>query len=220
MIIITKTPLRISFFGGGTDYPVWVREHGGAVLSTSINKHSYLHVQRLSPFFPYQTKVVWSRIEEVNNIDEIVHPSVRETLRFMDCFDRLSVHYTGDLPARSGIGSSSSFTVGLLHALYGLKGIFPTEKKLAEEAIHIEQNLIKENVGSQDQVVAAFGGFNKIEFHQDGGFSVTPVKMHKEKEKDLQKHIMLFFTGFSRTASEVAGEQVKNIPNREQELYW
>src|SRR3989344_1260483 len=117
-MIITKTPLRISFFGGGTDYPTWVKEHGGAVLSTSIDKYSYLHLLRLSPFFPYRTKVTYSRIEEINDINEIVHPSVRETLRFMDFNDGLSIHYIGDLPARSGIGSSSSFTVGLLHALY------------------------------------------------------------------------------------------------------
>ncbi len=219
MMIITKTPLRISFFGGGTDYPSWVEKYGGAVLSTSINKYSYLYVQRLSPFFPYKTKVVWSHIEEVINFEDITHPSVRETIRFLNFNDGLSVHYNGDLPARSGMGSSSSFTVGFLHALYGLKGIAPNKRKLAEEAIHIEQNCIKENVGSQDQIASAFGGFNKIELHKGGGFSVFPMKLDAERLKDLQKHTMLFFTGFSRIASEIAGEQIKNIPNKTVELF-
>lgn len=218
-MIITKTPLRISFFGGGTDYPTWVREHGGAVLSTSINKYSYLYVQRLQPFFPYKTKVIWSRIEEVNDIDEIMHPSVRETLRFMKCNDGLSIHYNGDIPARSGMGSSSSFTVGLLHALYGLKGVAPNKQKLAEEAIHIEQNCIKENVGSQDQVASAIGGFNKIEFLKDGNFVVTPISIEKKRLEQLQNHMMLFFTGFSRFASDIAAHQIKNIPQKTKELH-
>ncbi len=218
-MIITKTPLRISFFGGGTDYPAWVKEHGGAVLSTSINKYSYLHLLRLSPFFPHRIRIAYSKVEEVKDINEIAHPSVRETLRFMNFDDRLAIHYTGDLPARSGMGSSSSFTVCLLHSLYGLKGIIPDKKKLAEEAIHIEQNLIKENVGSQDQIASAFGGFNKIEFNKDGGFTVTPIKLNVERRENLQKHMMLFFTGFSRTASEIVVEQVKNIPNKTKELH-
>jgi len=219
MMVITKTPLRISFFGGGTDYPEWVKRHGGAVLSTSINKYSYLYVQRLSPFFPYKTKVVWSRIEEVNDVNEIAHPSVRETLRFMNFNSGVSIHYNGDVPARSGVGSSSSFTVGLLHALYGLNGITPDKKKLAEEAIHIEQNCIKENVGFQDQIASAFGGFNKIEFKKDGGFEVLPIIISEEKIRDLEDHMMLFFTGFSRTASEIVVEQIKNIPKKEKDLH-
>lgn len=219
MVIITKTPLRISFFGGGTDYPTWVREYGGAVLSTSINKYSYLYVQRLQPFFPYKTKVVWSRIEEVNDIDQIMHPSVRETLRFMNYHDGVSVHYNGDLPALSGMGSSSSFTVGLLHALYGLRGIAPEKQQLAREAIYIEQNCIKENVGAQDQIASAFGGFNKIDFHSNGTFTVTPMRLSAERKMQLQQHTMLFFTGFSRFASDVAVEQIKNIPQKIKELH-
>lgn len=220
MIIISKTPLRISFFGGGTDYPTWVKDHGGAVLSASINKYSYLYVQRLLPFFPYKTKVIWSKIEEVNTVDEIVHPSVRETIRFMKLHDDgLSIHYNGDLPARSGMGSSSSFTVGLLNALYGLKGITPNKQKLAEEAIHIEQNCIKENVGSQDQVASAFGGFNKITFRKDGGFRVAPIVLAKGRLEQLQKHMMLYFTGFSRFASDVAAHQIKNIPRKTNDLH-
>ncbi|MDP3956375.1 MAG: kinase [bacterium] len=218
-MIITKTPLRISFFGGGTDYPGWYKKNNGSVLSATINKYSYLHAQRLPPFFPYKIKVAWSRLEEVNSVEEIVHPSVRETLRFLGLDDDyLTVHYTGDLPARSGMGSSSSFTVGLLHALYGLKNIIPDKQRLAEEAIHIEQNLIKENVGSQDQVAAAFGGFNRIDFHNHGGFTVTPLRLEDGQLKELQSHMMLFFSGFSRTASEIAAEQIKNIPNKTQEL--
>ena len=142
-MIITKTPLRVSFFGGGTDYPSWIKEHGGAVLSTSIDKYSYIQVLRLPPYFPHKTKVVWSHIEEVNDINEIVHPSVRETLRFLDFKDGVSVHYQGDVPARSGLGSSSAFTVGFLHALHGLSDNRPTQEQLAEDAIHIEQNCIK-----------------------------------------------------------------------------
>ena len=218
-MIITKTPFRISFFGGGTDYPTWVKEHCGAVLSTSIDKYSYLNVHRIPPFFPYKTKVVWSRVEEVNDPSEIIHPSVRETIRFMNCEEGLGIHYHGDLPARSGMGSSSAFTVGFLHALYGLKGIKPDKKKLAEEAIHIEQNLIKENVGFQDQIAAAFGGFNKIEFLKDGGFTVAPVEISDERIEKLQDHMLLFFTGISRTASNIVSEQIKNIPNKTGELH-
>lgn len=218
-MIITRTPLRISFFGGGTDYPTWVKEHGGAVLSTSINKYSYLHVGRRLQFFPYKTKVVWSHVENVNTIDEIIHPSVRETLRFMNFHDGISVYYNGDVPAQSGLGSSSSFTVGFLHALYGLNGVTPDKKRLAEEAIHIEQNCIKENVGSQDQVAAALGGFNKITFRRDGTFAAAPVELDKDKLKIFEKHLMLFFTGLTRRASDVVVEQIKNIPQKTEELH-
>jgi D-glycero-alpha-D-manno-heptose-7-phosphate kinase len=218
-MVITKTPLRISFFGGGTDYPTWVKEHGGAVLSTSVDKYSYINVLRLPPFFPHKTKVVWSRIEEVQDHDEIAHPSVRETLRFLNFTDGVSVHYNGDVPARSGIGSSSSFTVGFLHALYALRGEKPSRMKLGTEAVHIEQQLIKENVGAQDQMASAMGGFNKIEFHKDGDITVTPILLPGDRLTELQDHMMLFFTGISRTASEVAVEQIKNIPKKTDELH-
>jgi D-glycero-alpha-D-manno-heptose-7-phosphate kinase len=217
-MIITQTPLRISFFGGGTDYPAWYREHGGAVLSSSINKYSYLHVRRLPPFFPYKTKVVWSRIEDVNQVDEIVHPSVRETLKYVGFEDGISVHYNGDVPAQTGLGSSSSFTVGFLHALYGLLGQQPERKRLAEEAIHIEQNCIRENVGSQDQIAAAIGGLNRIDFATDGSFSVTPLAIGSEKMRQLEGHMMLFFTGITRHASAIAAEQLSNIPKRGNEM--
>jgi D-glycero-alpha-D-manno-heptose-7-phosphate kinase len=218
-MIITQTPLRISFFGGGTDYPTWIKMNGGAVLSTSINKYSYLHVRRLPAIFPYKTKVVWSRIEDVNSIDDIVHPSVRETLKFLHFDEGISVHYNGDVPAQCGLGSSSSFTVGFLHALYGLKGVSPEKWRLAEEAIHIEQNMIRENVGSQDQVASAVGGLNKVEFDKSGAFRIIPLDIGQNNIELLEQHMMLFFTGITRHASEVAAEQITNIPAKQCELH-
>jgi D-glycero-alpha-D-manno-heptose-7-phosphate kinase len=217
-MIITRTPFRISFFGGGTDYPVWYKENIGAVLSTTINKYCYITCRYLPPFFEHKHRIVYSQTEFVQDIDEIRHPSVRETLRFMKITEGLEIHHDGDLPARTGLGSSSSFTVGLLHALYALKGIMPTKMQLAKEAIHIEQNMIKENVGSQDQVSAAFGGLNRIDFNGENNIRVQPVTIKTQKLYLLQNHLMLFFTGFSRTASQIAEEQIKETPNRKQEL--
>jgi len=171
-MIITRTPFRISFFGGGTDYPGWYREHGGAVLATSIDKYCYLTCRYLPPFFEYRIRVVYSRIENCNSLEEIEHPSVRETLRFLDVQRGVEIHHDGDLPARSGMGSSSAFTVGLLHALYALKGRMPGKHQLATESIQLEQEILKETVGSQDQVTAAYGGFNHIAFHPSGEISV------------------------------------------------
>lgn len=217
-MIISRTPFRISFFGGGTDYPTWYKENTGAVLSTTIDKYCYISCRRLPPFFKYKHRIVYSKSEEANKIDEIIHPAVRETYRFMNISEGLEMHHDGDLPARSGLGSSSSFTVGLLHVLYALRGEMITKQRLALEAIHIEQEMIKENVGSQDQVAAAFGGFNKIHFNIDGTVNIKPVVASKEKLEDLQNHLMLFFTGFSRTASEIAGEQISRIPENKKEL--
>jgi len=163
-MIISRTPFRISFFGGGTDYPVWYKKNGGAVLSTTINKYCYLSCRVLPPFFKYKHRIVYSKQEMINKISEINHPSVRETVNFFNYKDGLEIHHQADLPARSGLGSSSAFTVGLINALGGLGGEIRTKRQLALDAMHIEQNLIKENVGSQDQTAAAFGGFNKIEF--------------------------------------------------------
>src|SRR5262245_46957069 len=157
-MIISRTPFRISFFGGGTDYPVWYREHGGAVLATSIDKYVYLMCRHLPPFFEYKYRVVWSRIENCRTLEEIAHPAVKGVLQFIGIDRGVEVHYQGDLPARSGMGSSSSFTVGLLNALYALQGQMPGKQRLATESIHIEQSIIGENVGSQDQVTAAYGG--------------------------------------------------------------
>ena len=217
-MIISRTPFRISFFGGGTDYPVWYKEHKGAVLATSINKYCYINCRYLPPFFEHKHHIVYSIIENPQKISEIKHPSVRETLKFMNVDRGVEIHHDGDLPARAGLGTSSSFTVGLLNALYALKGKMVTKRQLALNAIHVEQERIKENIGSQDQITAAFGGFNKIEFDGDQEFQVQPVTLNKEKHQLLQDHMMLFFTGFSRTASEIAREQIKKTPKKEKEL--
>jgi len=218
-MIISRTPFRISFFGGGTDYPVWYKEHGGAVLATSIDKYCYINLRHLPPFFDYNYRLVYSKSEQIQDISEIQHPSIRETLRFMDSDKGLEIHHDADLPARSGLGSSSSFTVGLLNAMYAMKGKMVTKRQLALDAIHVEQDLINENVGSQDQTSAAFGGFNKIEFGGEQGIQVQPITIGAKKSLDLQAHLMLFFTGFSRIASEIAGEQIKKTPDKTAELY-
>lgn len=217
-MIISRTPFRISLFGGGTDYPAWYKENGGVVISTTIDKYCYISCRRLPPFFEYKHRLVYSHSEQVSKIDEIIHPAIREVFRFMDIKEGLEIHHDGDLPARSGLGSSSSFTVGLLHTLYALKGEMVTKQRLAYETIHIEQNMIKEHVGSQDQISAAFGGFNRIAFNIDGSFTVSPIILNRKRLKDLQDHMMLFFTGFSRIASQIAGEQIKKTPNLKKEL--
>ncbi len=217
-MIISRTPFRISFFGGGTDYPVWYRENSGCVLSTTIDKYCYITCWHLPPFFDYTNRIVWSQIETVSDINHIQHPAVRATLQFLNIKEGVEIHHAADLPARTGLGSSSSFTVGLLHALYALNGVMPTKLQLAKDAIHIEQNVLKESVGSQDQVSAAFGGFNKVEFKGNQDPYVTPITVNSDTLKQLQDHMMLVFTGFSRTASEIAAEQIKNTPNRKKEL--
>lgn len=217
-MVISRTPYRISFFGGGTDYPGWYREHGGAVLATSIDKYAYLTCRYLPPFFEYKYRVVWSRIENTTDIDEIVHPAVRNVIKYLKIDRNIEVHHQGDLPARSGMGSSSSFTVGLLHALYALQGQMPGKRLLAGESITIEQDVIKENVGSQDQVTAAFGGLNRIEFLQNGEFTVTPVTISRERIVELQSHLMLFYTGIVRTAAQVAGSYTNQLDKRGAQL--
>lgn len=217
-MIISRTPFRISFFGGGTDYPVWYNENSGAVLGTTVNKYCWITCRYLPPFFEHRSRIIYSRMEHVNDLSEINHPSVRECLRFMGIEPCVEIHHDGDLPARTGLGSSSSFTVGLLNALYALKGIIPTKNQLALEAIHIEQDILKENVGSQDQVFAAYGGFNLVEFGGPECVKIQPVTINPERLKLFEQHLMLFFTGFSRYASDVAAEQIKETPNKKQEL--
>lgn len=217
-MIITRTPFRISFFGGGTDYPSWFQEHGGAVLAATIDKYCYISCRYLPPFFEHKHRIVYSRIENVVRIEEIIHPAVRAILGWADCKKGLEIHHDGDLPARSGLGSSSSFTVGLVHALTALEGKYISKDKLAEYAIHIEQKIIKEAVGSQDQISAAFGGFNRIEFNRNETFQVTPVVLAKERLREFQGHLMLFFTGFSRFAAEVAQSKIDNFKIRTTEL--
>jgi D-glycero-alpha-D-manno-heptose-7-phosphate kinase len=218
-MIMTRTPFRISFFGGGTDYPKWYEEHGGVVLATTIDKYCYISCRYLPPFFEHKYRIVYSKIENVREVSEIEHPAVRTVLDFMECNVGLEVHHDGDLPARSGLGSSSSFTVGLVNALMALNGRHVSSEELARKAIHIEQNLIRENVGSQDQISAAFGGFNRIEFLRDGSFRVDPVILGQERLEEFQSHLMLFFTGFSRIASEIAKSKIDNMKARAAELH-
>lgn len=217
-MIISRTPYRISFFGGGTDYPAWYLEHGGAVLAASIDKYCYLTCRYLPPFFDHKNRIVYSQIEMCQEIEEIKHPSVRETLRFLDLDRGVEIHHDGDLPARSGMGSSSAFTVGLLNALYGLTGYMPTKNQLMMESIHIEQNMIGETVGSQDQASAAHGGINHVQFLQNGEISVRPVIMTAEKIHELSTHLMLFYTGIKRTAADVASSYVIDIGSKKRQL--
>lgn len=217
-MIITRTPLRISFFGGGTDYPVYYRKHGGKILSTTISKYNYLTVRELPPFFDHKYRIRYFKSEYKNLIEEIDHPSVRECLKFLDFSKGIELVHTGDVPAMSGLGSSSAFSVGMLHSLYALKGEFVTKRKLALEAIDIEQNRIGESVGSQDQVAAAFGGLNIIEFMKNGQINVTPVTISSQRIKDLEKSIVIFFTGISRSASEIAQTQILESENKTKEL--
>ncbi|MCC6758254.1 MAG: kinase [Candidatus Omnitrophica bacterium] len=217
-MIISRTPFRMSFFGGGTDYPAWYNEHKGAVLATTIDKYCYITARYLPPFFEHKSRIIYSKMEHITNVEDIDHPSVREVLKFLKINDGIEIHHDGDLPARTGLGSSSSFTVGLLNALYALKGKMPTKEQLATEAVHIEQDLIKENVGCQDQTLAAYGGFNFIEFGGPNHLQVRTVTVSPERLRELQSHLMLFFSGFSRTASEIAATQIKNTPNKTKEL--
>jgi D-glycero-alpha-D-manno-heptose-7-phosphate kinase len=217
-MIITRTPLRVSFFGGGTDYPAWFREHGGAVLATTIDKYLYLHCRYLPPFFDFKSRIVWSKIEQVQEPSEIAHPAIRGVLEWMKIGEGVEIHHHGDLPARTGLGSSSSFSVGLLHALHALRGELVSKRKLAEEAIFVEQQVLQENVGVQDQIQSAFGGLNRIDIRTDGSFEVTPLVVRAERLVGLQKHLLLLYTGLSRTASEIAAEQVATVGQKTAEL--
>src|SRR3989344_1128086 len=217
-MIITKTPLRISFFGGGTDYPVWYEKNGGSVISTTINKYSYISTRYLPPFFEHKYQILCRLREEVKNVSDIKHPSVRECLNFLNGDKGIEMAYMADLPAMSGIGSSSAFTVGFLNSLYALQGKTVDKRQLALDAIHVEQNLIKESVGSQDQVAAAFGGFNRIDFGGVEKISVNPIIISPQRLQSLQDHLMLFFTGFSRNASQIAAEQINKTPDKHVEL--
>lgn len=218
-MIITRTPFRISLFGGGTDYPKWYQQHGGVVLATTIDRYCYISCRYLPPFFEHRYRIVYSKIENVREISEIEHPAVRAVLTSLECTRGMEIHHDGDLPARSGLGSSSSFTVGLLNALFALEGEYVSKEQLASMAINIEQNVINEAVGSQDQISAAFGGFNRIEFHRDGSFDVSPMIVPKSRQDELEQNLMLFFTGFSRYASEVAQSKIDNMDKREKELH-
>jgi D-glycero-alpha-D-manno-heptose-7-phosphate kinase len=217
-VIITRTPFRISFFGGGTDYPAWYQKHGGVVLSSTIDQYCYISCRYLPPFFPHKHRIVYSLIETVREISEIKHPAVKAVLQWAEIAEGMEIHYNGDLPARSGLGSSSAFTVGLIHALCALQDRPVSKDDLAHTAIYVEQKMIPEYVGSQDQISAAFGGFNRIEFHRNDTFDITPILLPEIRMKELQDHLMLFFTGVSRIASEIAKSKIENLLHREKEL--
>lgn len=217
-MIISRTPFRISLFGGGTDHPAWFREHGGAVIGMAINKYCYISVRRLPPFFEHRSRIVYSQVELVRQVSEIHHPAVRSVLTEMGVSEGLEIHHDADLPARSGLGSSSSFTVGMLNALNAHQCRMISKHDLAREAIRIEQDVIKEKVGCQDQLWAAYGGFNRIEFRQDGNYEVRPIVLKPERIDELLRSMVLCFTGFTRLSSEIAGEQLKNIKQRTTQL--
>lgn len=219
-MIISRTPYRISFFGGGTDYPSWFSNEEGAVFSTTIDKYCYVSCRVLPPFFNIKHRIIWSHIETVSSISEILHPAVREGLRFLGFDDTvgLEIQHQGDLPARAGMGSSSSFCAGLIQALTALQGHMISKHDLARKAIELEQNVLKENVGSQDQVAASYGGLNLIRFLRNGDFHVEPVTISAERNQELQSNLLLFYLGSTRMASEYAAKLVANLQNKKSEL--
>ncbi len=201
-MIITKTPFRMSFFGGGTDMESFFIKHGGAVLSTTFDKYCYVNVRHLPRFFDYSTELSYSRTERVTSIEDIEHPAVRNAMKMLDMHE-IRLTYEADLPARSGLGTSSSFAVGMLNAFYALKGKYADKRKLADEAIYLERVLCEEAGGWQDQIAASFGGFNRINFNTDGTYDVLPVIISPERKKNLNDNLMMFFTGFTRFSSDV-----------------
>lgn len=201
-MIITKTPFRMSFFGGGTDMESFFIKHGGAVLSTTFDKYCYVNVRHLPRFFDYSTELFYSRTERVTSIEDIEHPAVRNAMKMLDMHE-IRLTYEADLPARSGLGTSSSFAVGMLNAFYALKGKYADKRKLADEAIYLERVLCEEAGGWQDQIAASFGGFNRINFNTDGTYDVLPVIISPERKKNLNNNLMMFFTGFTRFSSDV-----------------
>jgi len=217
-MIISRTPFRVSFFGGGTDYAGWYREHGGAVLATTIDKYCYISVRELPPFFEHKFRVVYSVVENVQRVGEIGHPAVRAVLESLEVTKGLEIHHDGDLPARSGLGSSSAFTVGLLSAMHALAGRHVSKEALANEAIHVEQVMLKEPVGLQDQISAAFGGFNQVSFRTDGTYAIAPVILPRPRLDELQDHLMLVFTGISRLSADFASTIVAKLGDSKEQL--
>ncbi|MBN8827294.1 MAG: kinase [Sphingobacteriia bacterium] len=217
-MIISRTPYRISFFGGGTDYEGWFKDNGGQVLSTTINHYCYLTYRLLPPFFDYHSRVLWSKIEEVQHNNEIIHPVVNAVLKLLNIETGVEVHHQGDLPGRSGLGTSSTFTVGMLNAAYNLSDHTPSKKQLAKEAIYVERNFLKEDGGIQDQIAAAYGGFNHIKIDTKGDFEVIPVAASEKRFADLQSHLMLFFTGLVRNSFEIAKEKSASVKDKYHEL--
>ncbi len=215
-MVITKTPLRMSFFGGGTDMEDFFREHGGAVLSATFDKYCYVTVRHLPRFFDYTTELAYSKMERVNDVEQIHHPAIREAMKMLDMHE-IRLTYEADLPARSGLGTSSSFAVGMLNAFYCLKGKYADKKRLADEAIYLERVLCQETGGWQDQIAASYGGLNKISFCPDG-YKVLPVIISPERKQQLNDRLLLFFTGFTRFSCQVQKENAKERGNKTAQL--
>lgn len=211
-MIITRTPFRMSFFGGGTDMPEFFREHGGAVISTTFDKYAYVSVRHLPRFFEYKNQLTYSRIERVKEVDELQHPAVREAMKMLDMHE-LIISYDADLPARTGLGTSSSFAVGMLGAFYALKGKYAGKKKLADDAIYLERELCKESGGWQDQIAASYGGLNRISFDASG-YRVQPIVISSERKELLNSRLMLFFTGFSRFSAEIQNDTKATLKDK------
>ena len=217
-MIISRTPYRISFFGGGTDYPPWYLRHGGAVFVSSIDKYCYLNVRYLPPFFEHRIRVVYSKIECAQTVDEISHPAVRAVLDHVGIDRGVEIHHVGDLPARSGMGSSSAFTVGLLNATRALQGNLISKHDLAMQSVHLEQDVLQEAVGSQDQVSTAYGGLNHVVFHRNGEITIHPLPVARDRLDELRSHLMLFYTGIIRTASDVVKSFIADMEARRRQL--
>lgn len=215
-MIITKTPFRMSFFGGGTDMPAFFNEYGGAVISTTFDKYCHVNVRHLPPFFEYTTELVYSKIERMDDISKMEHPLVRNAMQMLDMHE-LRINYEADLPARTGLGTSSSFAVGMLNAFYALKGKYASKKQLADQAIYLERNLCKESGGWQDQIAAAFGGLNRIDF-KDNNYTITPLIISPSRKEKLNKNLMLFFTGFTRFSSEIQKSTESSIKDKTAQL--
>lgn len=215
-MIITKTPFRMSFFGGGTDMPEFFNEHGGAVISTTFDKYCYVNVRHMPPFHSYISELVHNRFERVNDIGEIEHPLIRECMRLHDIHE-IRLTYEGDLPARTGLGTSSTFAVGMLNAFCALKGKMMSKRQLAQEAIKVERDILKEHGGWQDQVAAAYGGLNRIDF-KDGDFSVHPIIVSPERRKELDSNLLLFYTGIQRFSSEIQADTFAKPVDKTQQL--
>lgn len=216
-MIITRTPFRMSFFGGGTDMKDFFTEHGGAVISTTFDKYCYVIVRHLPRFFDYSTELSYSKIERVTNIDDIEHPAIRNAMKMLDMHE-LRLTYEADLPARSGLGTSSSFAVGMLNAFYALKGKYADNKKLADDAIYLERVLCNEAGGWQDQIAASFGGFNRINFNKDGTYDVYPLIIHPDRKKQLDDNLLMFFTGFTRFSSDMQKANAKGYHDKTKQL--
>lgn len=215
-MIITQTPFRMSFFGGGTDFEGYYRENGGAVLSTTFDKYCYVNVKHLPRFFDYSTELMYAKTERVTNIEDIQHPAIRNAMKMLNMHE-IRLTYEADLPARSGLGTSSSFAVGMLNAFYALKGKYADKRKLADDAIYLERVLCAEKGGIQDQIAASFGGFNRIDFNGDG-YTVNPVIVSPKRKEELNGNLLLFFTGFSRFSSDIQQTTEKSMKEKTAEL--